>query len=804
MNNTIKYILVFAAALTLAGCLGDPYDGGYTKSGGKEGVEISLELYAPGIGTVTRTLTDDDENSISTIDILGFREEGGVEKYFYHTHGFDLSQSGTVLKFKVYLRESTSPADLQRIVVLANLRDEIDAVKSSFTSAMTKELLLALVKFDSSSEWNVGSPFRPLPMWGESAGTQAVAAGTTGAGIGTITMTRSVARIDVGLNMTGTDYAPLGLGDTFKLTTIKAYRTRSSGYAAPAPDNIDSSGDVLYPSDEAIAANGTPLSYTVGSPYWGLAGTIYAPEATNRTRADEFSGWEDGPDPMYLVVGGYYPANAPTMSWYRIDMRDTAGDMIDLLRNCRYLVNIVSIEGMGYPSEAQAAGSKSVNIKTEITYLAGTDVKYAVFDDYYMLGVSDRSLTVGRRGGAHTASFTTDYPNDWSVRISDNPDYTVAGNTPSWISLNSAATGSGVGARTLAFTTLDYSDYATRTAYIHVTAGRLHNYIMVTQNTRDVITLELDPNNGEILFMSGLGFDPVGTSTINLAWTPAHLNLVVSTSAISGYDPVAVSGLSGTVLSGGSGSLTISPGAMSAADIAGNPSKIQALRVDFTVTSEFNTTMMRTVVLRQRHIGVSATPTKAYRMLGGLDYLAVYSNVPWTAALEAGGTAIHELTSSSGIGTGGGESIEFRMLTGNSVNLSGVSYIIISSPTGAFAPIRVAITGYWGIPFTNGTQNLLAYPSPSPDPQRSFSNASSYCSGLGSGWRVPSTTELQAMYYQIANTQAERSALNFREGTYVSSTYKLLNYYYVNMTNSSLGNSTLPSSQHYIRCVRNQ
>lgn len=809
MSNKIKYMLI-AATAALTGCLNDPhYEGPATRNPGGDGVEVAIDLYVPGT-TVTRAIGNSEENNIKTIDILVFRESGGSEKFFYRTHGSDISAASEANRnFKVYLRESASVTDVHRIVVLANLRNAVDAVADDFTDGMTKDEVLALIKFDTSAKWNVSASYTPLPMWGESTSMQAVDDDTTGDVIGAITMMRSVARIDVGLNMTGTDYAPLGLSGAFKISTVSVYNTRSKGFASPQPETTDIAGTVLYPSDTGITVNASPLTYPVDAPGYGVTGSIYVAESGNRERANEESEWTDTDDATFLIIGGYYPETGSSVSWYKINCLDSSGNMMDILRNHRYIVNITSITGVGYPSETEAINAKPVNITAEVMCLSNSDVKYAVFDDYYMLGVSDRLMTAGRRGDAYAVSFTTDYPGNWSVRISDNPDWQTPGTVPTWIGLSSAAAGSGAGTRSVAFTTQNYTGFTERTAYIHVTAGRLHNYIQVTQNTRDVITLEMEPNMGEVLFMSGLSLDPVGEQEFRLTWSPADRPLKVTTSLVSGYElnPVLLKEeINGTTLNGGSGSITIKPKPMDAAEISDNPSKIRALRIDFSVTSEFNTTVMRTVMLRQRHMGLKANPSRVYSMTGGTDTLSVFSNAPWKARLD-GGNAISSLdmTKSSGTGTGGGEFIRFTMATGSNSNFKGTSYIVIESDDvpAKFDPIRIAITGYWGYPYSNDSQHLVAYPATS-DPERSFGQGASYCSGLGSAWRVPSTSELQAMYYQIGKTAADRNAVKLRHDIYITSSSKPFNFYYVNMTNGQIGNNTLSSAEHYVRCIRNQ
>ncbi|MDR1884537.1 MAG: hypothetical protein LBR26_17450 [Prevotella sp.] len=52
------------------------------------------------------------------------------------------------------------------VKVVANAHSALSAAVGSFSSATEKETVMQSMTFGSSSKWNVGSSFTPLPIWG--------------------------------------------------------------------------------------------------------------------------------------------------------------------------------------------------------------------------------------------------------------------------------------------------------------------------------------------------------------------------------------------------------------------------------------------------------------------------------------------------------------------------------------------------------------------------------------------------------------------------------------------------------------
>ena len=171
-------------------------------------------------------------------------------------------------------------------------------------------------------------------MWGESATAQSITSATT---LGSITLLRALARIDVGCGLK--EETATGVGG-FALKTVSIYRTNNKGYAAPVDsktitDNVVSA--VSVPSD---AGTNDVLTYTCTDDK-SLLRTIYIAEAEQGTNKD---------NNICLVIGGIYTGDT---YYYRVDLT-VNGSYIPIKRNCRYIINIKAVNSIGYTTEEEA------------------------------------------------------------------------------------------------------------------------------------------------------------------------------------------------------------------------------------------------------------------------------------------------------------------------------------------------------------------------------------------------------------------------------------------------------------------
>ena len=468
--------------LPLAGCIDDDFSNGRGVDLGGD-VEFVMNADLPGNGDLTPSTyaTEAQEHRLGTIDVLVFKEDGAAETFLYATHASDIkngtSANGKV--FKVMLKKTTA-GERHRIVLLANLRDEVDAVKTSFAVGVTtKSAALESVEFSSSgSKWSISA----FPMWGETP-LSSVAAGMV---FSPVQLLRSIARIDLGINMTllGGEYEPQG-SPLLKIGCVKVYNTNNLGCAAPAGTNY---GNKL-PTIPVMAAVNAAVTYDSMRLVNGFIRDIYTTEYNNRSQADRA-------DLMCLVVGGYYTApgsgtpNESVMSWYRVDL-DTVNtstglrERMDVLRNYRYIVNIHTINGEGNSSEAaalNAAGEPSLGVDVipwdEAELSGGLDGDYwlTISQTLFKFKPTD-SRTVA--DGDNKVTLTTGYSGGWQVdRIVDDSGNPITG-AGAWLQTN--ITQGAAHTPAIMSLLLTANPGAERVGYIYISAGRWCHKIQVRQ-----------------------------------------------------------------------------------------------------------------------------------------------------------------------------------------------------------------------------------------------------------------------------------------------------------------------------------
>ena len=207
-----------------------------------------------------------------------------------------------------------------------------------------------MITFGAGGKWNATGTtnYTRFPMWGETAATQVISSATS---LGTITLLRALARIDVGCALSGETAAGV---NGFTLTSVSVYRTRNKGYAAPVNGGTITGNVVANVSIPPDAGTNGALTYTCTDGK-SLIRTIYVAETPQGSNKD---------NNVCLVVGGTY---AGSTNYYRVDLT-TNGNYIPIKRNCRYIVNIKVVSNAGYTTETDAlTGNKALVIATSVS-----------------------------------------------------------------------------------------------------------------------------------------------------------------------------------------------------------------------------------------------------------------------------------------------------------------------------------------------------------------------------------------------------------------------------------------------------
>lgn len=304
---------------------------------------LRLSLAETGKETQTRAITAAEENSIdiAQLKVLVFKVNGSTEAFCYEAPQVKLQGS----KYMVTLKQSQA-GEKYRLVVIANAGQKLPFLPENDV----KNDVLKQITFNAAGAWNAaGSPnYTRFPMWGETATAQAITPSTT---LGSVTLLRALARIDVGCAVSGETAAGIS---GFTLKSVSVYRTRNKGYVAPVNGGVINNNVVTSVSIPSDAGNNDALKYTCTDGK-SLIRTIYIAEAAQGTNGD---------NNVCLVIGGTY---AGITNYYRVDLT-SGGSYIPIKRNCRYIVNIKAANNDGYATEAEAlTGNKTLLLATSVS-----------------------------------------------------------------------------------------------------------------------------------------------------------------------------------------------------------------------------------------------------------------------------------------------------------------------------------------------------------------------------------------------------------------------------------------------------
>ena len=544
-----RYIWVLLSlVLLVTGCIKDTI---YTSC--PFGTDALLKLNMPEAETEVRSyaLSEADEHKLDAVDVLVFKDNGtgsDNETFVYATTPTAINNAAGTYNKTVKVLFNESGTDKHRIVLLANARDKIsnfDDIITGFTTATTKQAALNQIRFANNGVWATAGT--TLPMWGEMEETVVIGPNTV---YTAIDMLRSLARIDVGINMDAAG-TPQGLGDLFKLTKVRVYNSNNLALTAPFTVNYNF-GSVILPSIPAAPAPGknSPIEYlsTIPTGTLGFVREIYTAEVDNKNQSVNNNR-------LVLLAGGYYTApgsgsvNTTTETWYRIDFNDASNNALDVLRNYRYFVNIKEVNGAGQTTPEEAFNQPSY-IGTEVIpwdeFLYSTTVTGS-----YTLEVSPLNLTcdytaqtIGNAVG-NELTITTDYSSGWEVEkitevVGGVETELTTGNF--WLQpAGGVSISGGAGVSRMNIELTENTGTEPRVGKIYIKAGRWTQAITVEQGIYQGI--DVNPSNCYILAPGGVGINipvsraneampgSIGTTdelTAELLWTdnPAGMQSV--------------------------------------------------------------------------------------------------------------------------------------------------------------------------------------------------------------------------------------------------------------------------------------
>lgn len=358
-----RTLLIACAALLAASCTTGKKSGGDAGPGeGKVPVTFAVEIPA---ATLVPTRAAYGDCDVLNMDVLVFDQDGK----FLERAGTDrVSGDGSAKSFTVRVDPSSA---LRSFVLIANARtaggdDRVDmtgitpGTPATNAAAMLETLPLAGGRADE---------ILPLMMYG--VGT--LPRVDDASGPLSVNLLRAAACVQV---RAGQPEGDNGL-DAFSLLRATL---------------ADAAASALVVNASGATVPNVPggLSYV---DYWSSA-------------ADD-AGWSAGPQPLLYAYERYnttadYMSVLVQASWkgqeyyYRILMHDEAGIPYHILRNHRYIVTVVRVEGPGWstPELAMAnppANSGNTVLEVQITD-AEDDIFHIVTDNQYELGLSNNSF----------------------------------------------------------------------------------------------------------------------------------------------------------------------------------------------------------------------------------------------------------------------------------------------------------------------------------------------------------------------------------------------------------------------------
>lgn len=499
-------LLVIALLVALSGCrdaildrepLPDPTP---TPAGELVEVSIPVDLSLFSTPVSTRALSAVAESTIDPARSRLFILDSS-RKLLYEASIASITPSATdhqVGEIKARLRPTTTPVTA---VLYGNLSQEMKQAEVTVGTAaddLAKRFTYARPT-DLSKEL--------LPLWGETKISSISAQGVTAE---TLYLLRSVARIDVGLRMTALtnsgakdpDFSETsqklkgrvaGEEVTFSLAKTYLYNVSATGLVAPKAG--------LYGTDHRVTGPSTPegvgrvdkIDYSDKIADNLLRREIYVPETDNSSAT---LGVEKRP---FLVVGLTYTGSTkPT--YYRIDFmtKDKEGkySYLSLLRNYRYKVSILEVNGPGYDTPEEAAKAPATRLRYEVMAFEESEMDHVAYDGPYRLSVDRDHISVGRYGSVATLHVGTNWPRGWSVEIPSK--VTPTGSTAevdnplakdqSWISFDDYTIGGpnkpadDTKGLKMTINPLATTSKQPRDGYLYIRAGRMRWLVHVAQS----------------------------------------------------------------------------------------------------------------------------------------------------------------------------------------------------------------------------------------------------------------------------------------------------------------------------------
>lgn len=324
-----------------------------------ESTLVNLSVSSSNNGVPTADA--DPTSAIKTLCILQFNADG---ENFGTLRHVGIGTETSPGNYTATLMQSVSDTDKYKIVILANIPGGYGAffrmVGKSY--AEVQQACLSQI-YNGESVVPTFDGTHPFPMFGiPGDGTPIII--EEGTALGSVSLVRAVARVDIGIGTKQTDDTWKKGSVKFTMNQIQIWKAGKRYAYLPVAKNFTSTnGELTIKTPSPVGNNETKVYKGTSTITNGTycSGKIYLPEA-DLLWGDVYDG--DHTNRLAIIVGGYYNGSQ-TETFYRIDFTYDSGEKMDILRNHVYQFTIKSVKAAGYGSAELAYKSKPKDLYFE-------------------------------------------------------------------------------------------------------------------------------------------------------------------------------------------------------------------------------------------------------------------------------------------------------------------------------------------------------------------------------------------------------------------------------------------------------
>lgn len=318
---------------------------------------INLSVSAANSGTLMDN--DDTASAIKSLCILQFNADGNAFGTLRHV-GMGTETAPNSGKYSATLLQSVDNNDKYKLVILANFPGDDYGIFYRMGGKSYAEVQQACLSAELSGESNVPefTAAQPFPMFGIAKdGAPQIINETMD--LGTVSLVRAVARVDIGIGTKNADNNTWNKGGVpFAMTQVQIRKDGKQYAYMPVENNFSSSAGVLAINSPSPVGGTETKIY--GSAY--ITATTYCSEKIYVPEADLL--WGDVYDDNHsnrlaIIVGGKYNGSE-VETFYRVDFNYDEGSKakMNILRNHVYRFTIKSVKDAGYATAELAYNSK--------------------------------------------------------------------------------------------------------------------------------------------------------------------------------------------------------------------------------------------------------------------------------------------------------------------------------------------------------------------------------------------------------------------------------------------------------------